>query len=89
MRNDLNLPISLLADSDLIGQVAGAAINLNAVVQELLERGQIENLFVTFGPFWPFLAAERFCENKYVLAYCSQGQAILVYHAMKCGRGGA
>lgn len=42
--DDLNLAITDLADVDIIAQVAGTALNLDPVVQELFERGQVEDL---------------------------------------------
>lgn len=46
MRNDLDLAIALLADLDGITKVTGAALNLDAVVQELLESLDVEDLVV-------------------------------------------
>ena len=42
--NDLDLAITLLGDLDGLAEVAGAALNLDALVQELLEGGDIEDL---------------------------------------------
>lgn len=42
--DDLNLAVTLLGDLDGVAEVAGAAINLDAVVKELLEGGDIEDL---------------------------------------------
>lgn len=44
--NDLDLAISLLADLDGVAEVAGAAIDLDAVVEELLEGLDVEDLVV-------------------------------------------
>jgi len=44
MRNDLDLPIALLADLDRVAQVPRAAIDFDAVVQELLKGGDVEDL---------------------------------------------
>lgn len=44
MANNLDLAISSLRDRDLITQVAGSTLNLDLLVQELLESGQIEDL---------------------------------------------
>jgi hypothetical protein len=41
VRDDLDLVPADLADGDVLSQVAGAALDLDAVVQELLERGQV------------------------------------------------
>jgi hypothetical protein len=46
VRNDLDLSFSNLADGDGIAKVAGAAVNLDAVVEELLEGGDIKDLVV-------------------------------------------
>lgn len=46
VRNDLDLAIALLADLDGITKVTGAALNLDAVVQELLESLDVEDLVV-------------------------------------------
>lgn len=42
--DDLDLSTTALRDGDVIAQVAGAALDLDAVVQELLKGGQIEDL---------------------------------------------
>jgi hypothetical protein len=44
MRDDLDLTIANLLDVDVVAQVARAALDLDAVVQELLERGEVEDL---------------------------------------------
>jgi hypothetical protein len=44
--NDLNLSLALLADLDGVTEVTGAALDLDAVVQELLERLDVEDLVV-------------------------------------------
>jgi hypothetical protein len=41
VRDDLDLVAADLADGDVVAQVARAALDLDAVVQELLERGQV------------------------------------------------
>ena len=46
VRNDLDLAIALLADLDGITKVTGAALDLDAVVQELLESLDVEDLVV-------------------------------------------
>lgn len=46
MRNDLDLAVGLLADLDHVAEVAGAALDLDAVVEELLESGGVEDLVV-------------------------------------------
>jgi len=46
MGNNLDLSISLLADGDGVPKVTSAAINLDAVVQEFLEGGEVEDLVV-------------------------------------------
>lgn len=44
MGNNLDLAVTLLGDLDGVAEVAGAAINLDAVVEELLEGGDVEDL---------------------------------------------
>jgi len=44
VRHDLDLAIASTLDFDLVAEVAGAAFDLDAVVQELLEGGKIEDL---------------------------------------------
>lgn len=44
MCNNLNLPITLLADLDGVAKIAHSVIDLYLVVQELLESGDIEDL---------------------------------------------
>ena len=44
--NDLDLAISLLTDLDGVAEVAGAAVNLDAVMEELLEGLDVEDLVV-------------------------------------------
>lgn len=46
MRNDLDLAIALLGDLDGVAEVTGAALNLDAVVKELLEGLDVEDLVV-------------------------------------------
>jgi hypothetical protein len=42
--NDLDLAIANLGDDDLVTEVADTALDLHAVVEELLEGGDIEDL---------------------------------------------
>ena len=42
--NDLDLALTSLGDDDVVTQVADAALDLDAVVEELLEGGDIEDL---------------------------------------------
>lgn len=42
--NDLDLSVTLLGDLDLVAEVANTALNLDLLVQELLEGGDIEDL---------------------------------------------
>lgn len=42
--NDLDLALALLLDHDIVAQVVGAALDLDAVLEELLEGGDIEDL---------------------------------------------
>lgn len=42
--NDLDLSITDLGDLDGITEVSSAALNLDAVLEELLEGGDVENL---------------------------------------------
>ncbi|KAJ8612323.1 hypothetical protein MRB53_037533 [Persea americana] len=44
VRNNLDLALSLLADGNGLAQVAGPAVDLYALVEELLKGGDIENL---------------------------------------------
>lgn len=44
MSNDLDLSLAGLADLDGIAEVSGAAVHLDAVVEELLEGGHVEDL---------------------------------------------
>jgi hypothetical protein len=46
VRNNLDLSIANLRDRDGIAEVAGAAFDLYAVVEELLEGGNVEDLVV-------------------------------------------
>ena len=48
MRNDFDLPVSDLVDRHLVSQIADAAIDLDLVVQELFEGGDVED-FVRGG----------------------------------------
>lgn len=41
VRDDLDLVAADLADGDVVAQITRAAIDLDAVVQELLERGKV------------------------------------------------
>jgi hypothetical protein len=43
---DLNLSVTSLADRDVVAEVPGAAVDLDAVVKELLEGGDVEDLIV-------------------------------------------
>lgn len=44
--NDLDLAVAGLADDDVVAQVVGAALDLDAVLEELLESGHVEDLVV-------------------------------------------
>jgi hypothetical protein len=44
--NNLDLALGLLGDGDGVAEVSGAALNLDAVVEELLEGLDIEDLVV-------------------------------------------
>lgn len=44
MGNDLDLAIALLGDGDGVAQVVGAALDLDALLEELLEGGDVEDL---------------------------------------------
>lgn len=46
MRNDLDLSITLLGDGDSVSEVTSAALDLDAVVEELLEGLDVEDLVV-------------------------------------------
>ena len=46
VRNDLDLAVALLGDLDGLAEIASAALNLDAVVQELLEGLDVEDLVV-------------------------------------------
>lgn len=43
VRDDFNFALALLADLDCVAEVAGAAVDLYAVVQELLEGCEVED----------------------------------------------
>ena len=42
--NNLNLALASLADLNVVAEVVGAALNLDAVLEELLEGGGVEDL---------------------------------------------
>ena len=44
MGNDLDLALALLLDNDVVAQVVGAALDLDGVLEELLEGGDVEDL---------------------------------------------
>lgn len=44
MSNNLNLAIARLGDLNIVAEVSDAALDLDAVVQELLESGDVEDL---------------------------------------------
>lgn len=44
MGNDLDLALTLLLDNDVVAKVVGAALNLDAVLEELLKGGDVEDL---------------------------------------------
>jgi hypothetical protein len=44
VRNDLDLSVSLLRDLHSIAEVSNTSINLNLVLEELLEGGDVEDL---------------------------------------------
>lgn len=44
--NDLDLAVTLLLDDNVVAQVVGAALDLDAVLEELLEGGDVEDLVV-------------------------------------------
>lgn len=44
MSDDLDLALTDLGDSNDVTKVSGAAINLNLVLEELLESGDVEDL---------------------------------------------
>lgn len=44
MCNDLNLPLTLLANLNRIAQVTHTVVDLDFVVEELLEGGNVEDL---------------------------------------------
>ena len=48
VRHNLNLAVADALDFDLVAEVSGAAFDLDAVVQELLEGGKVEDL-VRYG----------------------------------------
>lgn len=43
MCHNLNLSVAGLADQDRVAEVASAAVDLDTVVQELFERGDVED----------------------------------------------
>lgn len=44
MSNDLDLAVAGLGDDDVITEIADTALDLDAVMQELLEGGDVEDL---------------------------------------------
>lgn len=44
MGNDLDLAVGRGGDDNVVAQVVGAALNLDVVLEELLEGGDIEDL---------------------------------------------
>jgi len=46
MCDDFDLAITRLGDLDIVTQVANTAVDLDAIMQELLERRDIKNLVV-------------------------------------------
>lgn len=42
--NDLNLALTLLLNNNVVAKVVGSALNLDAVLEELLEGGDVEDL---------------------------------------------
>lgn len=44
MGHDLDLALASLGDGDRVAQIARAAVHLDAVVQELLESGDVKDL---------------------------------------------
>lgn len=86
MSNDLDLAITLLGDLDDVAKVAGAALNIDAVVEELLKGLDVEDLVVDGlravddELLGDLLALDGFLlhDEKY-LAYCSMrgGSAVL------------
>ena len=46
MGNDLDLAVALLGDDNVVAEVVGAALDLDAVLEELLESGDVEDLVV-------------------------------------------
>ena len=44
MRNNNDLPLTLLGDLDRVTKVTNTVVDLDPVVQELLERGYVEDL---------------------------------------------
>lgn len=78
MRNDLDLALALLGDLDDITEVADTAIDLDLVLEELLEGGDIEDLVgrrlggvddELLGDLG-LLALRGFLDAHFVLAYC-------------------
>lgn len=47
--NNDNLAVALLGDDNLVAEVADAALNLDALVQKLLERIDVEDLVLSRG----------------------------------------
>lgn len=47
MSNDLDLAVTGLGDDDLVAEVADTALDLDAVMEELLEGGNIEDLITS------------------------------------------
>ena len=62
MRHDLDLAIALLRDHDRIAQISRPPVDFYAVVQELVERGDVEDLVVdglrgVDGELMPYMLA--------------------------------
>jgi hypothetical protein len=90
--NDLDLAVALLGDLDGLAEVSGAALDLDAVVQELLEGLDVEDLVVDrlravddelLGDLGALLrGGTAGCALLHcTLAYCSMRGSVVLNHA--------
>lgn len=62
MRDDLNLSIPLLADRNGVAQVADAVVNLDLLMQEFLEGGDVKD----FVRGWLGRIDDELCKSRSV-----------------------
>jgi len=88
MSNNLNLAITNLADLDDLAEVSDSSVDLDLILEELLEGGDVEDLVACglggvddeFMGNLGMLALGRFLHTQKVLA----SQSSLLYHASIC-----